>query len=202
MSVTLFFTPFFSFSWLLSCKVADRGDVQKGSAEVFFRKVKFWKEDGKEEAPPVFVGISGDIFMVLSLLLVNRVHKDWCLSANGTMKLFLWFWYEFVLKKLISGLCCVQLYFSFNLIIRCSKTVVRGYLIQKCLLGFDWLAYEVTLNILIAYLLKCALQPLWLITRSHHFFAEMAFFTHYKWCKGCITNFILFRYFMNRIWMA
>ncbi|KAL3619625.1 AP-4 complex subunit mu [Castilleja foliolosa] len=31
-----------------------RGDVQKGSAEVFFRKVKFWKEDGKEEAPPIF----------------------------------------------------------------------------------------------------------------------------------------------------
>ncbi|XP_051126548.1 AP-4 complex subunit mu [Andrographis paniculata] len=31
-----------------------RGDVQKGSAEIFFRKVKFWKEDGKGEAPPVF----------------------------------------------------------------------------------------------------------------------------------------------------
>lgn len=31
-----------------------RGDVQKGSAEIFFRKVKFWKEDGEEEAPPVF----------------------------------------------------------------------------------------------------------------------------------------------------
>lgn len=36
---------------------ADRGDVQKGSAEIFFRKVKFWKEDGEEEAPPVFVWI-------------------------------------------------------------------------------------------------------------------------------------------------
>lgn len=36
---------------------ADRGDVPKGSAEIFFRKVKFWKEDGGEEAPPVFVGI-------------------------------------------------------------------------------------------------------------------------------------------------
>ncbi|GFS44040.1 clathrin adaptor complexes medium subunit family protein [Actinidia rufa] len=32
-----------------------RGDVPKGSAEIFFRKVKFWKEDGEEEAPPVFV---------------------------------------------------------------------------------------------------------------------------------------------------
>ncbi|XP_059459563.1 AP-4 complex subunit mu [Corylus avellana] len=31
-----------------------RGEVQKGSAEIFFRKVKFWKEDGQEEAPPVF----------------------------------------------------------------------------------------------------------------------------------------------------
>uniref|UniRef100_A0A7C9E285 MHD domain-containing protein n=1 Tax=Opuntia streptacantha TaxID=393608 RepID=A0A7C9E285_OPUST len=31
-----------------------RGDVPKGSTEIFFRKVKFWKEDGEEEAPPVF----------------------------------------------------------------------------------------------------------------------------------------------------
>ncbi|KAK4359139.1 hypothetical protein RND71_021368 [Anisodus tanguticus] len=31
-----------------------RGDVPKGSAEIFFRKVKFWKEDGGEEAPPVY----------------------------------------------------------------------------------------------------------------------------------------------------
>lgn len=37
--------------------IADRGEVPKGSAEIFFRKVKFWKEDGQEEAPPVFVGI-------------------------------------------------------------------------------------------------------------------------------------------------
>lgn len=36
---------------------ADRGEVQKEAAEIFFRKVKFWKEDGQEEAPPVFVGI-------------------------------------------------------------------------------------------------------------------------------------------------
>ena len=36
---------------------SDRGDVQKGSAEIFFRKVKFWSEDAEEEAPPVFVGI-------------------------------------------------------------------------------------------------------------------------------------------------
>ncbi|KAF8377362.1 hypothetical protein HHK36_030739 [Tetracentron sinense] len=35
-----------------------RGEVQKGSAEIFFRKVKFWKEDGEEEAPPVFVVIT------------------------------------------------------------------------------------------------------------------------------------------------
>ncbi|XP_050363655.1 AP-4 complex subunit mu-like [Argentina anserina] len=31
-----------------------RGEVAKGSAEVFFRKVKFWKEDGEGDAPPVF----------------------------------------------------------------------------------------------------------------------------------------------------
>ncbi|KAH7524127.1 hypothetical protein FEM48_Zijuj06G0086000 [Ziziphus jujuba var. spinosa] len=33
-----------------------RGEVQKGSAEIFFRKVKFWKEDGEGDAPPIFVG--------------------------------------------------------------------------------------------------------------------------------------------------
>ncbi|KAE9595982.1 putative clathrin adaptor, mu subunit [Lupinus albus] len=31
-----------------------RGEVQKGSAEIFFRKVKFWEDGGMEEAPPVF----------------------------------------------------------------------------------------------------------------------------------------------------
>ncbi|KAL0911915.1 hypothetical protein M5K25_017851 [Dendrobium thyrsiflorum] len=33
---------------------SDRGVVPKGSAEIFFRKVKFWKGDEAEEAPPVF----------------------------------------------------------------------------------------------------------------------------------------------------
>ncbi|XP_066400378.1 AP-4 complex subunit mu-like [Miscanthus floridulus] len=32
-----------------------RGEVPKGSAEIFFRKVKFWNDDEAEEAPPVFV---------------------------------------------------------------------------------------------------------------------------------------------------
>jgi hypothetical protein len=36
---------------------ADRGEVPKGSAEIFFRKVKFWNHDEAEEAPPVFVRI-------------------------------------------------------------------------------------------------------------------------------------------------
>ncbi|CAN6539333.1 unnamed protein product [Malus baccata var. baccata] len=31
-----------------------RGEVPKGSAEIFFRKVKFWKDDGDGDAPPVF----------------------------------------------------------------------------------------------------------------------------------------------------
>jgi AP-4 complex subunit mu-1 len=31
-----------------------RGDVSKSSAEIFFRKVKFWKGEEGEEAPPVF----------------------------------------------------------------------------------------------------------------------------------------------------
>ncbi|KAL0698383.1 hypothetical protein Bca4012_054505 [Brassica carinata] len=32
-----------------------RAEVPKGSTETFFRKVKFWKEDGNAEAPPIFV---------------------------------------------------------------------------------------------------------------------------------------------------
>ncbi|WCJ24730.1 AP-4 complex subunit mu [Euphorbia peplus] len=31
-----------------------RGEVPKGSAEIFFRKVKFWNDDGEQDAPPVF----------------------------------------------------------------------------------------------------------------------------------------------------
>lgn len=42
---------------IIISSIEDRGEVPKGSAEIFFRKVKFWKEDGEEEAPPVFVGI-------------------------------------------------------------------------------------------------------------------------------------------------
>jgi len=37
--------------------VADRGEVPRGSAEIFFRKVKFWEDGELQEAPPVFVGI-------------------------------------------------------------------------------------------------------------------------------------------------
>jgi hypothetical protein len=36
---------------LLFGYVVDRGDVPRGTAEIFFRKVKFWKGD----APPAFV---------------------------------------------------------------------------------------------------------------------------------------------------
>ncbi|RYG49534.1 hypothetical protein EON67_06630 [archaeon] len=36
---------------LIVCVLAVRGDIAKGTAEVFFRKVKFWKGD----PPPVFV---------------------------------------------------------------------------------------------------------------------------------------------------
>ena len=45
------------FSIIFFFMDADRGEVKKETAEIFFRKVKFWKEDGQEEAPPVFVGI-------------------------------------------------------------------------------------------------------------------------------------------------
>ncbi|XP_058097018.1 AP-4 complex subunit mu-like [Magnolia sinica] len=75
-----------------------RGEVQKGSAEIFFRKVKFWKGDEGEEAPPVFnldgvnyvhVKVSGLLFvatmranvspsLVLELLQrIERVIKDY-----------------------------------------------------------------------------------------------------------------------------
>lgn len=37
--------------------IADRGEVPKGSSEIFFRKVKFWEDGEMQEAPPVFVGI-------------------------------------------------------------------------------------------------------------------------------------------------
>ncbi|TYH65199.1 hypothetical protein ES332_D06G039100v1 [Gossypium tomentosum] len=49
-----------------------RGEVAKGSAEIFFRKVKFWKEDGQEEAPPVFNvdGVSYFHVKVVGLLFV------------------------------------------------------------------------------------------------------------------------------------
>lgn len=54
---------------------ADRGEVPKGSAEIFFRKVKFWKEDEAEEAPPVFVGI-----------LCHKATLGLCMSYLGGKK--------------------------------------------------------------------------------------------------------------------
>ncbi|KAK4751814.1 hypothetical protein SAY87_020612 [Trapa incisa] len=90
-----------------------RGEVQKGSTEIFFRKVKFWKEDGQEEAqaPPVFnvdgvnyfhVKIAGLLFvattrvnvspsLVLELLQrIARVIKDYLgvLSEESLRKNF------------------------------------------------------------------------------------------------------------------
>ncbi|KAK3423475.1 hypothetical protein EUGRSUZ_F00417 [Eucalyptus grandis] len=90
-----------------------RGEVQKGSTETFFRKVKFWKEDGQEEAqaPPVFnvdgvnyfhVKVAGLLFvattrvnvspsLVLELLQrIARVIKDYLgvLSEDSLRKNF------------------------------------------------------------------------------------------------------------------
>ncbi|KAG6392514.1 hypothetical protein SASPL_146736 [Salvia splendens] len=55
-----------------------RRDVQKGSADIFFRKVKFWKEDGKEEAPPVFNldGINYFHVKVVGLLFVATTRTN------------------------------------------------------------------------------------------------------------------------------
>ncbi|CAA6659481.1 unnamed protein product [Spirodela intermedia] len=75
-----------------------RGEIQKGSAEIFFRKVKFWKGEESEEAPPIFnldgvnyihVKVAGLLFvattginvspsLVLELLQrIARVIKDY-----------------------------------------------------------------------------------------------------------------------------
>ena len=53
---------------------ADRGEVPKGSAEIFFRKVKFWNEDEAEEAPPVFVSICSPL--PVSRPLTRTEHSD------------------------------------------------------------------------------------------------------------------------------
>ncbi|XP_071697906.1 AP-4 complex subunit mu [Rutidosis leptorrhynchoides] len=55
-----------------------RGDVQKGSAEIFFRKVKFWKEDGETEAPPVFNvdGVNYFHVKVVGLLFVATTRAN------------------------------------------------------------------------------------------------------------------------------
>ncbi|QHO46018.1 AP-4 complex subunit [Arachis hypogaea] len=53
-------------------------DVHKASAETFFRKVKFWNDDGEEDAPPVFNvdGVNYFHVKVAGLLFVatNRVN--------------------------------------------------------------------------------------------------------------------------------
>lgn len=57
-----------------------RGEVPKGSAEIFFRKVKFWNDDEAEEAPPVFnvdgvnyihVKVAGLFFVVTTMVNVS-----------------------------------------------------------------------------------------------------------------------------------
>ncbi|CAD6258947.1 unnamed protein product [Miscanthus lutarioriparius] len=63
-----------------SAKEEDRGEVPKGSAEIFFRKVKFWNDDEAEEAPPVFnvdgvnyihVKVAGLFFVVTTMVNVS-----------------------------------------------------------------------------------------------------------------------------------
>lgn len=57
-----------------------RGEVPKGSAEIFFRKVKFWNDDEAEDAPPVFnvdgvnyihVKVAGLFFVVTTMVNVS-----------------------------------------------------------------------------------------------------------------------------------
>ncbi|KAJ6838593.1 AP-4 complex subunit mu [Iris pallida] len=69
-----------------------RGEVPKGSAEIFFRKVKFWKGDEEEEAPPVFgyiltSEIDGTIQMKSYLTGNPKIHlalnEDLSIGRNG-----------------------------------------------------------------------------------------------------------------------
>ncbi|XP_021284403.1 AP-4 complex subunit mu-like [Herrania umbratica] len=57
-----------------------RGEVQKGSAEIFFRKVKFWNDGGEGDAPPAFnvngvnyfhVRVSGLLFVATTRVNVS-----------------------------------------------------------------------------------------------------------------------------------
>eukprot|EP00243_Klebsormidium_subtile_P003398 TRINITY_DN16787_c0_g1_i1.p1 TRINITY_DN16787_c0_g1~~TRINITY_DN16787_c0_g1_i1.p1 ORF type:complete len:445 (-),score=122.88 TRINITY_DN16787_c0_g1_i1:208-1542(-) len=87
-----------------------RGDVPRGTAEIFFRQVKFWK-GGQEDAPPVFnidgvnylhVKVNGLLFvattranvspaLILELLQrIARIIKDYCgiLSEDSMRKNF------------------------------------------------------------------------------------------------------------------
>ncbi|KAF3446357.1 hypothetical protein FNV43_RR11536 [Rhamnella rubrinervis] len=60
-----------------------RYEVQKGSAEIFFRKVKFWKENGEGDAPPIFnvdgvnyfhVKVAGLLFAATTRVNVSSSH--------------------------------------------------------------------------------------------------------------------------------
>ncbi|XP_062106110.1 AP-4 complex subunit mu-like [Humulus lupulus] len=55
-----------------------RGEAEKERAEIFFRKVKFWKEDGQEEAPPVFNvgGVNYFHVKVMGLLFVATTRTN------------------------------------------------------------------------------------------------------------------------------
>ncbi|KAK6245459.1 hypothetical protein QUC31_000247 [Theobroma cacao] len=57
-----------------------RGEVQRGSAEIFFRKVRFWNDDGEGDAPPAFnvngvnyfhVRVSGLLFVATTRVNVS-----------------------------------------------------------------------------------------------------------------------------------
>ncbi|KAI3700833.1 hypothetical protein L2E82_45472 [Cichorium intybus] len=56
----------------------DRGDIKKGSAEIFFCQEKFWKENGETEAPPVFNvhGVNYFHVKVVGLLFVATTRAN------------------------------------------------------------------------------------------------------------------------------
>ncbi|THU53111.1 hypothetical protein C4D60_Mb10t10980 [Musa balbisiana] len=67
----------------------NRGEVSKGSAEIFFRKVKFWKEDEEEEAPPVFVDINMEQGYILTSEIDGTIQMKSYLTGSPEIRLAL-----------------------------------------------------------------------------------------------------------------
>ncbi|KAI4321436.1 hypothetical protein MLD38_034817 [Melastoma candidum] len=66
-----------------------RGEVQKGSTEIFFEKVEFWKEDGQEEAQaPLAIVIDASCLpnYLVKYLQMNSLQMDEMREANQFLR--------------------------------------------------------------------------------------------------------------------